>query len=89
LHFRSVANSALQEHWIRRRFFLALDVLITFVNLNDTYYQIIINFFYRRLTLSKATWHGVVLAQSNETIEIEGNQYFPPDSVNRQYLMEG
>ena len=36
--------------------------------------------------MSKATWQGVVLAQSNETIEIEGNQYFPPDSVNRQYL---
>ena len=36
--------------------------------------------------MPKATWQGVVLAQSNETIEIEGNQYFPPDSVNRQYL---
>lgn len=36
--------------------------------------------------MSKATWQGVVLAQSNKTIEIEGNQYFPPDSVNRQYL---
>ena len=36
--------------------------------------------------MSKATWQGVVLAQSAETIEIEGNQYFPPDSVNRQYL---
>ena len=34
----------------------------------------------------KATWQGVVLAQSDETIEIEQNQYFPPDSVDRQYL---
>lgn len=34
----------------------------------------------------KATWHGVVLAQSDETIEVEQNQYFPPDSVDRQYL---
>lgn len=36
--------------------------------------------------MSKAAWQGVVLAQSDETIEIEGNQYFPPDSLDRQYL---
>lgn len=36
--------------------------------------------------MAQATWQGVVLAQSDETIEIEGNQYFPPDSVDRQYL---
>ncbi len=36
--------------------------------------------------MPKATWQGVVLAQSNETIDIEGNQYFPPDSVNKMYL---
>ena len=38
--------------------------------------------------MSKATWQGAVLAQSDETIEIEGNQYFPPESVDRQYLEE-
>lgn len=36
--------------------------------------------------MPKATWNGAVLAESIETIEIEGNQYFPPESVNRQYL---
>ena len=36
--------------------------------------------------MPKATWNGTVLAESNETIEIEGNQYFPPESVKRQYL---
>jgi uncharacterized protein (DUF427 family) len=36
--------------------------------------------------MPKATWNGAVLAESIETIEIEGNQYFPPDSVNRQFL---
>jgi uncharacterized protein (DUF427 family) len=36
--------------------------------------------------MPKATWNGAVLAESSETIEIEGNQYFPPESVNRQYL---
>lgn len=29
-----------------------------------------------------ATWKGTVLAQSDETIVVEGNHYFPPDSVN-------
>ena len=36
--------------------------------------------------MPKATWNGAVLAESSETIEIEGNQYFPPESVKRQYL---
>jgi uncharacterized protein (DUF427 family) len=36
----------------------------------------------------KATWNGAVLAESDETIEVEGNQYFPPGSVNHDYLRE-
>jgi len=32
----------------------------------------------------KATWNGVVIAQSDATREIEGNQYFPPESVARE-----
>jgi uncharacterized protein (DUF427 family) len=36
--------------------------------------------------MSKAIWNGAVLAESNDTIQIEGNQYFPPDSIKRQYL---
>ena len=34
----------------------------------------------------KATWNGAVLAQSNATVEIEGNHYFPPASVNRDFF---
>ena len=34
----------------------------------------------------KATWNGKVIAESNETIEIEGNQYFPADSVKKEFL---
>ncbi|WP_406660390.1 DUF427 domain-containing protein [Methanolobus sp. ZRKC3] len=34
----------------------------------------------------KATWNGVLLAESDETIMIEGNHYFPPDSVNMEYF---
>jgi uncharacterized protein (DUF427 family) len=33
-----------------------------------------------------ATWNGAVLAESDRTIEIEGNHYFPPDSVRWEYL---
>ena len=34
----------------------------------------------------KALWKDVVLAESGDTIVIEGNHYFPPDSVNKAYL---
>jgi len=36
----------------------------------------------------KATWNGVVLAESDETIVVEGNHYFPPESVKREVLQE-
>lgn len=34
----------------------------------------------------KAVWQGEVIAESDKTIIIEGNHYFPPDSVKRAYL---
>ena len=34
----------------------------------------------------KATWENVVLAESDQTIVIEGNHYFPPDSIRREYF---
>jgi uncharacterized protein (DUF427 family) len=36
----------------------------------------------------KATWNNAVLAQSDQTIVVEGNHYFPPESVNREYFQE-
>lgn len=36
----------------------------------------------------KAVWQGVTLAESDKTIIVEGNHYFPPDSVDRQYFEE-
>lgn len=36
----------------------------------------------------KATWNGEVIAESTDTIEIEGNQYFPPTSVHKEFLEE-
>ncbi len=36
----------------------------------------------------KAIWNGAVLADSDDTVVVEGNQYFPPDSINREYFRE-
>jgi uncharacterized protein (DUF427 family) len=36
--------------------------------------------------MPKAIWNGVILAQSDRTEVVEGNQYFPPDSINREYF---
>ena len=30
----------------------------------------------------RAIWNGEVLAQSDDTVVVEGNHYFPPDSIN-------
>ncbi|NNK97548.1 MAG: DUF427 domain-containing protein [Xanthomonadales bacterium] len=34
----------------------------------------------------KAIWNGRVIAQSDATIVVEGNHYFPPDSVDSSLL---
>ena len=36
----------------------------------------------------RAIWNGTVLAESDKTIVVEGNHYFPPDAVNGDYLQE-
>jgi uncharacterized protein (DUF427 family) len=36
----------------------------------------------------KATWNNAVLAQSEDTVVVEGNHYFPPDAVKREYFQE-
>jgi uncharacterized protein (DUF427 family) len=38
--------------------------------------------------MPKATWNGVTLAESEETVVVDGKHYFPPDRVNREYLGE-
>jgi len=38
------------------------------------------------IQMAKAIWNGVVLAESNKTIIVEGNHYFPPESVNMEYF---
>ncbi len=34
----------------------------------------------------KAIWNGVVLAESDHTIVVEGNHYFPPDAIRQEYF---
>ena len=41
-----------------------------------------------RCSMPQAKWQGTVLADSDSTIIIEGNHYFPPDSLDRQYFQE-
>ncbi len=36
----------------------------------------------------QAIWNGAVLAESNETIVVEGNHYFPRESLDLQYFTE-
>jgi uncharacterized protein (DUF427 family) len=36
--------------------------------------------------VAKATWNGVVLADSDETVVVEGNHYFPPESLRREFF---
>jgi len=38
--------------------------------------------------MAKAIWNGAILAESNACVTLEGNHYFPPDSVHHQYLKE-
>jgi uncharacterized protein (DUF427 family) len=36
----------------------------------------------------KATWNGTVIAESEETVVVEGNHYFPKESINCENFRE-
>jgi uncharacterized protein (DUF427 family) len=36
----------------------------------------------------KAIWNEKIIAESDRTVVVEGNHYFPPDSINREYLTD-
>ncbi|MBE9125349.1 MULTISPECIES: DUF427 domain-containing protein [unclassified Coleofasciculus] len=38
--------------------------------------------------MPKAIWNGAVLAESDKCEVVEGNQYFPPDSLHKEYFKE-
>lgn len=36
--------------------------------------------------MAKASWGGKVIAESNATVVVEGNQYFPLDDIQKEFL---
>lgn len=34
----------------------------------------------------KAIWNGEVVAESNETVVVEGNHYFPPSAIKEKFF---
>ncbi len=38
--------------------------------------------------MPKAVWNGAVIAESDKCQVVEGNYYFPPDAINRQYFQD-
>jgi uncharacterized protein (DUF427 family) len=38
--------------------------------------------------MARAIWNGAVIAESDRTEGVEGNQYFPPESIKQEYFQE-
>ena len=38
--------------------------------------------------MPKAIWEDAVLAESDRCIEVEGNQYFPPDAIRKEHFKD-
>jgi uncharacterized protein (DUF427 family) len=38
--------------------------------------------------MMKAIWRGAVLAESDDTVVVEGNHYFPPDAIKREHFRD-
>ena len=36
----------------------------------------------------RATWNGATLADSEETVVVEGNHYFPAESIHEEYFLD-
>ncbi len=36
----------------------------------------------------KAVFNGEIVAESDQTVVVEGNHYFPPDSIRREFFSE-
>lgn len=36
--------------------------------------------------MAKAIWNGAVIAESDRTEVVEGNHYFPSETINQQYF---
>ena len=38
--------------------------------------------------MPKAIWNNTVIAESTHTVMVEGNHYFPPESIKQEYFVE-
>ena len=38
--------------------------------------------------MPSAVFNGVVIAETDDTVVVEGNHYFPPESLNREFFSE-
>lgn len=38
--------------------------------------------------MAKATWKGIVLAESDDIVTVEGNAYFPASSLNKAHTKD-
>ncbi len=38
--------------------------------------------------MPKAVWNGTVIADSDDTVVVEGNHYFPLDAVKQEYFQD-
>jgi len=36
--------------------------------------------------MKRATWHGIVLAESDDIVTVEGNAYFPASSLKKEHF---
>jgi uncharacterized protein (DUF427 family) len=36
----------------------------------------------------RAIWNGTVLAEAPHTVRVEGNHYFPPESLRQEYFVD-
>jgi uncharacterized protein (DUF427 family) len=36
----------------------------------------------------KAIWNNTVLAESGDTVVVEGNHYFPPEAIKKEFFQE-
>jgi uncharacterized protein (DUF427 family) len=52
----------------------------------DTYFKIKTSF--RKFITMRAIYNDQVIAESDNTVVVEGNHYFPPDSIKKEFLTE-
>jgi uncharacterized protein (DUF427 family) len=38
--------------------------------------------------MPKAVWNGAILAESDDTVVVEGNHYFPAEAINEEFFRD-